>query len=321
VSTTIEELRVEHGREVIGPKVRELLSRVVAATAPIYPASEYSDARIWNAEAFEDALHDWIAMRLLGRGDLAAMLASAGSVGSLRRALTTSFAQFLMNRRRRTSASNLYSRMQKALRTDSRFERVGKSSLAHEQLWTLRASPTSEPARKGLGELTAIASTLSDDELGVVRYGPHSLKSSPILRDPEIPVFLTTLLSGAEGALRMSTISEVAKRRFNLTELEPAELEDVLESDEPTPQQALERNEVVRSILAQLGKPRVDLIRSLTQRRDLDEAAQALGISHAHAGELLSQAMRTIAEYASDLEEARTLYEEVSATIVGESRF
>jgi transposase len=165
MSVTIEELRAEHGREVIGPNLRSLLARIVAATAPIYPADEYSDAWVWNEEALEDALHDWIAMRLLRRGDLAAMLLSASSLGSFRGALTKSFSQFLRNRRRRTSASNLYTRMQKVLRTDSRFQMVGHSSRAHEQLWTLRELPVHQPTRKGMGELVAGVSRLTDDRL------------------------------------------------------------------------------------------------------------------------------------------------------------
>jgi hypothetical protein len=119
----------------------------------------------------------------------------------------------------------------------------------------------------------------------------------------------------------MSVISDVAKRRFNLTHLEPVELEGLLESEEPMPQVVLERKDVIRSIVAQLGKPRTDLIRALADSRDLREAAEALGITYGDAGELLSQTMQTIAEYAIDVQEARMLYEELTEQIVGESRF
>src|SRR5258707_15403238 len=110
---TIEALRAEHKAEVIGPLIKDLLEKIVRATAPTYPPLEYSDAQVWNSEALEDALHGWVAERLLRRGDLAAMLLRASTIAHFRAMLTTSFGQFLTNRRPRTSATNLFTNTKK----------------------------------------------------------------------------------------------------------------------------------------------------------------------------------------------------------------
>ena len=50
---SLHDLRGEYVADGYGPLLADLVDRVVRATAPRYPAQEYSDAGVWNKEAFE----------------------------------------------------------------------------------------------------------------------------------------------------------------------------------------------------------------------------------------------------------------------------
>src|SRR5207247_2118643 len=119
MSATLEDLRREHAEHVMGSKLCQVCEDVVRATARTYPASEYAEARAWNMSSLEEALQDWVTVRLLGRGDLSKMLAQAATSGSLRGMLSRSFAHFLVNRRKPSAAANLFKRTTKMLREDA----------------------------------------------------------------------------------------------------------------------------------------------------------------------------------------------------------
>jgi hypothetical protein len=302
MSADLEQLRREHTERVIGPELKRLLDRVVRATAPAYPPAEYSDARTWDSQALADALQDWVEVRLLRRGDLSKMLTRAPSLAALRGALTRSFEQFLANRRRRTSATNLYQRTTKMLREKSeRFARIGRAARSHEQLWTVaeQAETTRAPSRLSVAALVAIAAELSDDDLEVVRYGPASLKSSPILREPKLCEFLAHLLVRAEGALDQATIADVMRRRFGLFELEEVALEDYDVAAPVTELRQVESDEVVRSVRARLGQDRLQELRQF----------------HAGAAEpddvppAVSDTIALVAQYADSAEVAEEIYD------------
>ena len=308
---TIEELRTERSREQIGPQLAELLNRVVTATAPTYPASAYSESATWDEASLQDALQDWVLTRLVERRDLDAMLAGAPSVKVLQAMLTTSFGQFLTNRRRRSSASNLYKRSLAILRTDARFRPVGTGH-GSSQLFTTSADQMREPSSKGTRDLLEIAWEKSDLKLGVVRYGPTSLKSSPILRDPELGDFLFFLLWRAEGALDMATIAEVIRRRFNLLDLAPAELSEAVSSPELSIVRQVEIRDQARSVLKRLGLERVQTLRQYQLAKG-DFAAAAKGLSKpvAQVRKEISEVMQLVAEYAESIDEARAVYDQV----------
>jgi hypothetical protein len=315
MTATLEQLRAEHASQVIGPELSHLLERIVRATAVTYPPVEYSDAGVWNREAFEDALHDWVEIRLLTRGDLTVMLASAASVTALRAALTRSFGQFLINRRRRTAASNLYKRTLAKLRTDERFLAVSSSARAHEVLWTLAATPVSEPSSLPLEELIALAFKRSDAELGVVRYGPHSLKSSPILREPQLADFLLHLLEGAQGALSMAAIAEVMRYRFNLVAPAPVELDEALVSPELSIPARVEQQEIARSVLSRLDFPQLEMLRTFVAAGDLQEAATSLHVDVQQVASTVSEVLGMIADYAESADEARSVFNQLTESL------
>jgi DNA replication protein DnaC len=290
-------------------KLAEERERVVVATAPAYPAALYSDARVWNNEALEDALQGWVTERLLARGDLTVMLAKAASTGTLRAALTTSFSQFLVNRRQRSSAMNLHRRVASLLRSDPDFIAVGRCTRASEQLWTVReATPMTEGAPR-LSDLVQLAFEKSDDELGVVRYGPHSLKSSPILREARLKEFLVSVLAGAKGAVSLATISEVMRRRFRLIEVEQTELDEVIESTDLPIALSVEHGDAASSVLARMGLQLAMAVAAF-ERSDGDFGAvgSTVGGGQDEGARAMSDVMALIAEYADSAEDARAIY-------------
>lgn len=286
MTVTLEELRAEHERDFIGPALARLLERVARATALTYPPT-YSDAGVWNDQSIADALQDWVTERLIDRKDLTKLLAGAHTVGSLRAGLTRSFQQHLASGRKRSSTTNLYQRTVKMLRSDAEFTPVSRTHKAHEQLWTLASDRQHAPSTTDLRTRLRVAAELSDDDLKVVRYGPFSLKSSPILRTPSLKQFLTHLLAGV-GALTPGDIIEVMRYRFALVEPESVELAEDSESSAPTVHDQATQLAIARSIAARLGADRTRLLAALAEHEDFADAAdkaaaEVADVRHAYA--------------------------------------
>jgi hypothetical protein len=320
----LDDLRREHAEETIGHGLADLLGRVVRATAPAYPPTEYSDARTWNREAMEDALQDWVTVRLLGRGDLARMLGTATTIARLRGMLTTSFGQFLVNRRKRTSATNLFQRIVRMLREDPRFEAVGTSRSSATQRWTLAASPTERAADEQVLEgLLKAAASKSNDELGVVHYGPYSLKSSPILRNPNLRDFLAFLLEQAESSLSAAELFQILRIRFNLTDLGEVELDPSMADVTSVVASKVETNVLAQSVLTRMGQDRALLIRHLhAAGGDMQRAADAAGVSQGEIASALDYVMALVADYAESSDEAIAVYRRLTESLFvqGEDR-
>jgi hypothetical protein len=308
---TLDELRVEHLTQGIGPGIAALLGRVVKATAPIYPAAEYAGSPDWSPELLEDVLQDWVEDRLVRRGGLAAMMASAATLPSLRKALTTSFRQHLINRRRRSSASNLFKRTQEMLETGAEFRKVGVAPQAPQQEWGLRTVPNVEPSPLEMRDLIQIAYSMTNDELKVTHYGPESLKSSPILREPQLKEFLLALLSAAGGSLSLERIAKVMNHRFNLVGATQVELIEQLEASQRSVAGEAAIEDLAGSVIARLGIKPLDLIRRLQATDDLKVAAVAAGLGQSEAVGILKGVMSMVSEYADSKEEAVEIYRRV----------
>ena len=305
MTPTLEQLRAEHEALFIGPELMRLLERVASATARTYPPS-YSEFGVWNEEAIADALQGWVAERLLGRRDLTKLLAGARSAASLRAGLTRSFQQFLTNGRQRDSATNLYQRSVKLLRTDSEFKALGASSKAHDQLWTLSASPSTGPSTATLKRRLEVGAELSDDDLAVVRYRSMALKSSPVLREPALKRFLTHLLSEL-GALTPADILEIMRRRFALTEPEQLDLPEDLDTREPESHDAVAQAVITRSICARTSQDDAVLLAAIAVREDVADAAQALGRSSADVQHAMERLLENVAMEGIDEEDANQI--------------
>lgn len=313
--SSLEILRAEHESEIIGPKLASLLARVATATAKTYPP-EYSPTGAWNDEAIEDVLQEWTEDRLLRRKDLAKLLAGARSEGALRAGLSTSLGQHLTNRRRRSAATNLYKRMRAMLREDDAFQPVGAVRGA-DQPWTIAVPPSTEPSTLTENELVHLAFELSDAELGVVRYGPHSMKESPILRKPALRRFLIHILAGSKGTLTAAILIEVIKRRFNLVQPENVEIEDAM--DVEVSSRNVDVEAAAASVIARMGRERCDLMLIQAQHDDPIIAAEAAGVGPEVMKQALSETLALVAEHSSDAEEAREIHKAVVERMFGES--
>lgn len=316
---TLEDLIREYDTDGFGPNLAELVDRVVKATAPQYPALEYSDASVWNKEAFEDARNDWLVVRLVGRGDLGKMLRQAKSLAQLRAVLTTSFGQFLVNRRPRSSAANLYKRTNDMLRQKNDiFAKVGSSTRSGGQLWTLAAAPREERSRLDVDALVVVVRQLSDDELEVVRYGEESLKSSPILRAPMLEGFLVHLLQAAEGALDTATIAEVMRIRFELWEFEPVEFEGAFEAQAPAIDLSVPVEVAARSVFLRLTRKAAQALMAIDEADgEFEAAAESLGRSVSDVFDPVADTLSMVAAYAADPEEARAIYDRLKELLRG----
>ena len=295
-----------------------LLARVATATAKTYPA-DYSPAGVWDDAAIEDALQDWTEDRLLRRKDLSKMLAGARSVAALRAALTTSFGQHLTNRRRRSVATNLYKRMLKMLRDEEPFEPALATRNPADQPWSLTGACAAGPSLLSESDLVRLAFELSDDDLAVVHYGPHSLKESPILRNPALHRFLVHMLTTAEGTLTPAVLIEVMKRRFNLVVPEQVELEAADELGEPSTTAVAEVETLAASVIARLGKRRCDVLMAFTRHGAVEAAAEAHGVDPAVVERTLSETLALIAEHAVNADEAAAIYDRVIEKLFGGS--
>lgn len=308
MSASLEQLRAEHAREVVGRDLADLLARVAAATARTYPP-DYSPAGVWDESAVEDALQSWTEERLLGQLNLSKLLAGARSIAALRAGLSRSFGQHLSAKRRRTSTTNLYGRIAKLLATDSTFRSVGTSSRAHQQLYTLSRNPIEAPSRKDLRSLVAHAFEFSDADLAVIRYGPLSLKSSPILRAPQLKRFVEHMLDRAAGALDPTTLISVMRRRFNLTEPTTVELDELMIGDTASLDTAIDERATAQSVVARLGRDRTRIVRELhLADGDVAAAGKRLDCDDRYVEAAIRDAVEMIAETAHDSAEATRVY-------------
>lgn len=308
--TDIERLRDEHAAVGIGPELAALLERVVRATAPVYPPADYSASGTWDRASLEDVLQDWALSRLVARRDLTVMLASAGSVPALRSMLTRSIGQHLTNSRRRTSATNLYKRSVATLRTDGAFVNVVASNRSGDEGWSLAAQPLTEPATApSVSALLKTAWSKKDADLGVVRYGPYSLKSSPVLRGPALVRFLADLLDAADGYLTASQLFDVMRLRFNLIRPAQTDLDESLPAADVDVPAAAEARSLARGVVARMSRRDGLLVRAL-DAHDGDASAASAGSGAAVSDVIaaLESLHALIAEDAASFDEALAVH-------------
>jgi hypothetical protein len=311
----IASLRNEYNLVGLGPGLHALLERIVLSTVHLYPAAEYSPDGTWERAACEDILNDWVFERLMTRGDLAVMLGSAETVPQFRAACTTSLRQFLVNRRRRSIASNLFKRIRDMLTADKAFSAVHPSTQAGDIRWTVSEAPVVQPSALPRGELLRIANKLSDDELQVIRYGPFSQKLSPILRKPQLKVFLTHLLKNSKGSLSLSVILDVIRFRFMLVAVsEQSLLDDV--SDEASGSDTVSHRLAAESIAMRLSRDEARLITEyFRQGGNTRQTSAHANVSEDIVNDIVRRAFAMVAELADDPDEAHSMTRELEALL------
>ena len=158
------------------PPLLEECRRIVALmvrTSGLPP--HYSPYGIWSQEAIEEVLAGWAERRLIGRGQLLAIMQRAPALPVFRRMAETSVRQYLIDSRKRSQAANLHDRVRELLVEDQRFAKEGSGSGA---LWRFEGGE-SEPFTKADRDLAALAWSLGDFK--VIRYDPEAKKLSPFL--------------------------------------------------------------------------------------------------------------------------------------------
>lgn len=317
---SLEELRREYDQVGVGPRLHELLERVVWSTVRQYPASAYSAYGNWDRMACEDVLNDWVLHRLWGRADLCAMLSSATTVSQFRASLTTSLRQHLTNRRRRSITSNLYSRASRILKGDAAFRAVDGGGAEVQRRWTLAESTRNEPSALSMRELLGIANQLNDEELEVVRYGPFSQKLSPILREPDLRQFLAHMLGCAEGSLSLHTILDVMRLRFSLPTEEHIELDELMPTSTPSAAEGAFIILAAESVVARLAREEVQLLESYFQAGGaFRNAASLAGCSPDQLRAVVHRVLGMVSEASDSLDDAHAVLHAIESLLLERS--
>jgi hypothetical protein len=173
----------------------------------------YSPTGAWNDEAVEEVFADWVAARLVGRGQLLAMLQRSPVLQVFRRMVETSVRQHLVDGLRRSQSANLYERVEKLLVNDPKFVSVGSGS---GRLWRVVEGPE-RPFEGEDQKLLGVAWGLGD--FAVIRYDIDAKKLSPLLDAGDLDRFVTGMLQA--GAMTAGTIMRAMRMRFSLDDQSP----------------------------------------------------------------------------------------------------
>jgi DNA-binding CsgD family transcriptional regulator len=230
-----------------------LATRLMIKTSGL-PA-HYSPLGVWSAEAIEEAFADFTADRLLGRGQLLAMLQRSPVRAVFRRMVETSLRQDLIDRLERSQSANLYARVTQLLGNEERYSSSGSGS---GRLWQLREG-SGTPFAGDDRALVALAWSLG--EFAVIRYKPDAKKLSPLLDSDELTRFLEGLLSA--NAMDIATVCRALKLRFSLDDpvrAEPLAEDITADAIGADPQQILIQRETATAVLAELTERQLQIL-------------------------------------------------------------
>lgn len=257
--------------------LREIVQRLVryGGLPPMY-----SPSGRWDADAEDEIFADWLSARLIGTGQLAALLQQSNTAGAMARSAEAYLRRHLINRLERNYASNLYARLRDLLPEDGTFKVLIAAQREQDQLWTLAGVEQVAPWQGSEDELVSLAWSLG--EFQTIRYRDDARKLSPVLEREELLRFVEQLLQAAGAGLTLSQIVRVLVRRFDL---EPATVESLgEEADElATPSTVVEEVEaavVARAALAELTPRHVDVLREWLRGLSVRATADALHLSN-----------------------------------------
>jgi hypothetical protein len=168
----------------------------------------YSPVGVWSEEAVEEVFADWVAVRMIGRGQLLAMLQRSPALQVFRRMAETSVRQHLVDGLKRSQSANLYERVAKLLLDEQKFAGTGSG---RGRLWHVTGGPE-KPFEGEDQRLLGVAWGLGD--FRVIRYDIDAKKLSPLLEAEELERFVTGILRA--GAMTTGTIMRAMQMRFSL---------------------------------------------------------------------------------------------------------
>jgi hypothetical protein len=253
---------LEECRRTVG-----LLIRTAALPA------HYSPVGVWSPEAVEEVFADWVVTRLVGRGQLLAMLQGAPALRVFRRMAETSVRQHLVDSLERSQSANLYERVARLLDDDERFTGAGSGS---GRLWWL-VSGIEEPFVGDDRLLLGVAWSLG--EFSVIRYDLDARKLSPLLDAKDLERFVGGLL--AAGAMTAGMIIRALQLRFAIEDPLPSvEFDaDAHVQAGGDPQQEIVLAELVIATLAELTERQAKVLIGRAQDVPGRELASQIGCS------------------------------------------
>lgn len=260
-------------REEPPPALLEECRRIVALMVRTsgLPA-HYSPYGVWSQEAIEEVLAGWAERRLIGRGQLLAIMQRAPVLPVFRRMAETSVRQYLIDSRKRSQAANLHDRVKGLLAEDQRFSEEGSGSGA---VWRLEGG-ADEPFAGSDRDLAALAWALGDFK--VIRYDPEAKKLSPLLESEELLRFLEGMLS--VGAMSVSELMRALRLRFSIDDSLPnTELGAGVAAKDAGPEAEALFGQLATSTLGELSNRQAQVLIALERGETTEQIAARLGCS------------------------------------------
>lgn len=228
----------------------------------------------WDDEAADEVYAAWFADRLVGEGDLLALLDRSPDRQTLRRLAERSLRQHLLNAQDRSQARNLFARLVALLTDETRpFRLVQDASRPQDRWYALSDdAPWGGPER----ELVAHAWALGD--FVVLRYRAAAAKLSPVLDAGELERFVIGLLDRA-GALTPGLIMRALSARFALGEVafEPIDEAPPLPAATRGPEAEVLLNDTAQALVGELTDRQAEVLRRSGDR--VADIAEAVGVS------------------------------------------
>lgn len=201
---------------------------IVRTVSRHYPVS-YSPTGLWDEDAFTALAHDWVTTKIWRLGQLEHLFAANRMLSEFRNGLIYSFRKFLISQKKRTALDNLFQRANVLLENDPRFRLFKDNKKKAFRLWGLIAWHDSQPESGDEAELISAGIQLKN--FSVIRYRDDAKKTSPILADTDLLVFLLSLLELVGYPLTLAQFVLVLQYRFNLLEVDEIRLETFLAED------------------------------------------------------------------------------------------
>jgi hypothetical protein len=265
------------GVELLG-ELRAVVTRlVVFGNLP----PMYSPTGKWDEDAQEEVFADWAQARLIGGGQLAALMHQTGTAKSFGRLAELYLRRHLINRLDRTHATNLFGRLRTLLAQETTiFAVLIASAREQDVVWTLAGEGAPDTVyAAGEDRLLSLAWALG--EFQTVRFREDAKKLSHVLEHDELTRFVSALIAAAEGGLTLAQIVRTIVARFDL---EPAQLEDLGEEAEEVAAdgdvvEAVTAAQLAAGVLAELTARQVDILAAQLQHEPVRAIAETIHVS------------------------------------------
>jgi hypothetical protein len=254
----------------------------------------YSPTGRWDEDAEEEVFGDWGEARLIGGGQLAALMHQAGTARSFGRLGELYLRRHLINRLERTHATNLFGRLRTLLGDETTLFAVLIPS-THDQdvVWT-QVGDGAPAVAYGGGEDQLLSLAWGLGEFETVRFREDARKLSHVLERDELIRFVTGLIAAGEGGLTLAQIVATIVTRFDLqpahTENLGEEAEAVASADDVV--EEVSAAQLAVAVLAELSARQVEILAAQLQHESVRTIAETV---HASVGTVSSEQQRSAA--------------------------